>query len=93
MRAIDAGLTSTGAGGITVLPPLNRSAASEKPKYRLVLYQRDLTRKLLDHEVGLRELQMRLGSDWSIEVYMHTGLPNIANIYTHISMSICIRIY
>jgi hypothetical protein len=78
MRSVETSLTpsadaasspSSNVGGLTVLPPLNASSSPERaPKYRLMLYQRDLTRRLLDHDAALRELQRGLGSDWSIEV-------------------------
>ena len=43
----------------------------KKTAYKLIIYQRDLSRKLLDHDMVISELQRTLGSSWSIELIMH----------------------
>jgi hypothetical protein len=41
---------------------------AKRKTYKMVLYQRDLSRKLADQDSAVAQLQEALGADWDIEV-------------------------
>lgn len=62
---------------MAVLCPFNRSAAPPKQKrFKLVLYQRDLSRTLKNQEGALSWLRRGLSADWELQVVMHKADPS-----------------
>ena len=60
---------------IRILCPLNLPKIDDNndknKKFKLVIYQRDLSRKLANEDEAIKQLKEKLGNNWNIEVLMH----------------------
>lgn len=55
---------------------LQLKKTAKKRRYKMVIYQRDLSRKLLNQPEAVNNLQSTLGSaEWDIEVHFVVHLP------------------
>ena len=57
---------------IRLLCPLSVPRKLEDQKYKLVIYQRDLSRKLANEVEAIALLKEKLGNKWDIQVLMHS---------------------
>jgi hypothetical protein len=56
---------------ISLLCPLPKKSQNKK-RYKLIIYQRDISRKLVDQDISIQKLNEHLDMNlWNIEVLMH----------------------